>query len=110
MESSRDIGAHSAWHLSTQGPLNIQRFAFTYGGQMEITRREALMSAVLPLLQVASSNAVQTQRTPPADGAVFQHDLPNLTMDGWQVTVNTITLAPGSVGNAHRHPGFVLVY
>jgi quercetin dioxygenase-like cupin family protein len=76
---------------------------------MEITRREALMSAVLPLLQVASSNAAQTQRTA-ADGAVFLHDLPNITMDGWQVTVNTITLAPGSVGNAHRHPGFVLVY
>jgi quercetin dioxygenase-like cupin family protein len=59
---------------------------------------------------VASSNAAQAQRTPPADGAVFQHDLPNITMDGWQVTVNTITIAPGSVGNPHRHPGFVLVY
>jgi quercetin dioxygenase-like cupin family protein len=31
-------------------------------------------------------------------------------MNDWQVTVSEITLAPGSVGQAHRHPGFVLVY
>ena len=41
---------------------------------------------------------------------MFQQDLPNLTMDGWQVTVSEIHEAPGQVGKPHRHPGFVLVY
>jgi len=44
------------------------------------------------------------------DGTLFQHDLPNITLDDWQVTVSTINLEPGSVGRPHRHPGFVLVY
>ncbi len=66
-----------------------------------ISRRQVFISALLPLLQ--------TQATRPQN-QVFEHDLPNVTLDGWQVTVSTITLPPGSVGNAHRHPGFVLVY
>jgi quercetin dioxygenase-like cupin family protein len=70
---------------------------------MEINRREALMGALLPFIQAASQQA-RPQNT------VFEHDLPNVTLDGWQVNVSTITLPPGSVGNAHRHPGFVLVY
>jgi quercetin dioxygenase-like cupin family protein len=69
---------------------------------MEVTRREALVGALLPFLQLA--------RTQAPDGATFQHDLPNITMDDWQVTASTIVLEPGSVGRAHRHPGFVLVY
>jgi quercetin dioxygenase-like cupin family protein len=31
-------------------------------------------------------------------------------MDDWQVTVSEIEQKPGSVGRAHQHPGFVLVY
>ena len=31
-------------------------------------------------------------------------------MEGWEVTVSYVDLAPGRVGSAHRHPGFVLVY
>jgi quercetin dioxygenase-like cupin family protein len=77
---------------------------------MEITRREALMGSLLPLLELARGAAAeaQTPRTP--DNTVFQHDLPKVTLDDWQVNVSTITLAPGSVGTSHRHPGFVLVY
>lgn len=78
---------------------------------MDITpsRREVLIGALLPLLQAASSAATPAQETRPQN-LVFEHDLPNVTLDGWQVNVSTITLPPGSVGTAHRHPGFVLVY
>ena len=41
---------------------------------------------------------------------VFKHDLPNLTMDDWEVTVSYVDYAPGRVGAPHRHPGFVLAY
>jgi quercetin dioxygenase-like cupin family protein len=47
----------------------------------------------------------QTQRPP-----VFTHDLPNVTMDGWEVTVSYVDYPPGRVGAPHRHPGFVLAY
>jgi len=72
---------------------------------MELTRRDALAAAAVPLLLAITGKAQGTQNTP-----VFTHDLPNVTMDGWQVTVSQITLPPGNVGAAHRHPGFVLVY
>ncbi len=60
-------------------------------------------------MQAALSRA-QAQGTSPHQGAVFQHDLPDITMDGWQVTVSEIHETPGHVGHRHRHPGFVLVY
>jgi quercetin dioxygenase-like cupin family protein len=41
---------------------------------------------------------------------VFKHDLPNLTMEGWEVTASFVDYAPGRVGTAHQHPGFVLAY
>ena len=41
---------------------------------------------------------------------MFKHDLPNVTMDDWEVTVSYVDYAPGRVGTAHRHPGFVLAY
>ncbi len=70
-----------------------------------ITRRDALASSPLFLLLQAAA-----QQTPTNNAAVFQRDLPNLSMDDWQVTVSEITQAPGQAGRAHRHPGFVLVY
>jgi quercetin dioxygenase-like cupin family protein len=77
---------------------------------MEFTRREALISALIPLLHTATGSAQGQQPQTAPSTTVFQHDLPNLTMDGWEVNVSTITMAPGSVSSAHRHPGFVLVY
>src|SRR6516162_6867751 len=41
---------------------------------------------------------------------VFEHDLPNLTMDGWQVTVVEVITPPGPGSHRHQHPGFVLGY
>jgi quercetin dioxygenase-like cupin family protein len=72
-----------------------------------MNRREALAAAPMMLLLQAAAEA-QKKRTGPK--AVFQHDLPDLTLDDWQVTVSEITQAPNDVGHAHKHPGFVLVY
>jgi quercetin dioxygenase-like cupin family protein len=74
-----------------------------------MTRRDALGSfAVLLELMAARAHA----QTPPSSAptSVFQHDLPNLTMDGWEVNVNWVDYPPGRVGNPHRHPGFTLAY
>ena len=78
---------------------------------MEITRRDALGAAMLPLLynfcSSASKASAQGQVT---NVSVFQHALPDITMEDWQVTVSEITMPPGNAGTAHHHPGFVLVY
>ena len=41
---------------------------------------------------------------------MFKHDLPDLTMKGWEVTASHVDYAPGRVGTPYRHAGFVLVY
>ena len=77
---------------------------------MEITRREVLAGALLPFVQLAGAPSAGNQQTQVPGGTVFEHVLPNLTLDDWQVTASTINLEPGSGGRPHRHPGFVLVY
>ena len=84
---------------------------------MMMTRRDAVASFALfaELLASAGHAEAQTQTgpgpaTPPGAPPVFKHDLPNVTMDGWEVTVSYVDYAPGRVGAAHRHPGFVLAY
>ena len=84
---------------------------------MMITRRDAVASFALFAELVASGDlvAAQTQTAPASPPAVprppvFKHDLPNLTMDDWEVTVSYVDYAPGRVGAAHHHAGFVLVY
>jgi quercetin dioxygenase-like cupin family protein len=41
---------------------------------------------------------------------VFKRDLPNVSLEGWEVTVNHVDYAPGRVGAVHHHAGFVLAY
>ena len=84
---------------------------------MMMTRRDAVASFALLADLVASGRPAeaQTQTAPTIPPAtprppVFTHDLPNLTMDGWEVTVSYVDYAPGRVGAAHRHPSFVLAY
>src|SRR3982751_1476914 len=84
---------------------------------MMITRRDAVASLALFAEFVSSGrlDAAQAQTAPASPAAVprppvFTHDLPNVTMDDWQVTVSYVDYAPGRVGAAHRHPGFVLAY
>ena len=84
---------------------------------MMITRRDAVASFALLADLVASGRLAeaQTQTTPATPPAtprppVFKHDLPNLTMDDWEVTVSHVDYPPGRVGPAHHHAGFVLAY
>ena len=58
--------------------------------------------------QAASSGGQGAER----GGAdlVFKHDLPNLAMEDWEVTVSLVDYAPGRVGKVHHHAGFVLAY
>jgi len=75
-----------------------------------MTRREAVAIAVFA--PFASLAEAQTS-TPGGQGPrapVFKHDLPNLTLDDWEVTVSHVEYAPGRVGAPHRHAGFVLAY
>jgi len=83
-----------------------------------MTRRDAVAPLALSALYglfaelVASIRDADAQ-TPPAATPrppVFKHDLPNLTMDDWEVTVSHVDYAPGRVGAPHRHAGFVLAY
>ena len=84
---------------------------------MMMTRRDAVASFALFAELLASARHADAQAqggtaTPPASPPppVFKHDLPNLTMDDWEVTVSYVDYAPGRVGAPHRHPGFVLAY
>jgi len=83
-----------------------------------MTRRDAIGIASLALFAefIASAQPVDGQAqpspaTPPAPRPpVFKHDLPNLTLDDWEVTVSHVDYAPGRVGTPHKHAGFVLAY
>ena len=74
------------------------------------TRRQMLESFALLAGLAGLANDAGAQAPPPARGPVFKQDLPDLTMEGWEVTVSYVDYAPGRVGTAHRHPGFVLAY
>jgi quercetin dioxygenase-like cupin family protein len=74
-----------------------------------ITRRETLAGALALFFELAANQShAQAQRT--GNGPVFKHDLPNLMMDDWEVTVSYVDYPPGRVGQTHHHAGFVLAY
>ena len=81
-----------------------------------LTRRDALQSLAFfaAIIESAHPADAQAQSTAPAPAAprppVFKHDLPDIRMDGWEVTVSYVDYPPGRVGAPHRHPGFVLAY
>src|SRR4029077_16327168 len=81
-----------------------------------MTRRNAVASFALFAELLASGRLAQAEpqagpAAPPAPQTpVFKHDLPNLTMDDWEVTVSYVDYPPGRVGAAHHHAGFVLAY
>ena len=53
--------------------------------------------------------ALNAQR-PPGRNIVFQHDLPDLTLQGWSVTAVEVSYGPGESSPAHRHPGITIAY
>jgi quercetin dioxygenase-like cupin family protein len=75
------------------------------------------MVSLAALLELAASTAqAQAAQAPPpqpAGGArppLFVHDLPNVSLDGWEVRVSQVDYPPGRVGAPHRHPGFLFAY
>jgi quercetin dioxygenase-like cupin family protein len=82
---------------------------------MMMTRRDAVAAFALFAEMLASSREAGAQtQTAPATPAprppVFKHDLPNVSLEGWEVTVSHVDYPPGRVGGAHKHAGFVLAY
>jgi quercetin dioxygenase-like cupin family protein len=80
---------------------------------MVMNRREAVaaLAVFAEFLGVRLEAEGQAPAAPAAPRPpVFKHDLPNVSLDGWEVTVSHVEYAPGRVGTAHQHPGFVLAY
>ena len=81
---------------------------------MMITRRDAVASLALFAELLASTGELnaeaQTAPAPAPRPPVFTHDLPNVSLDGWEVTVSHVDYPPGRVGAVHHHAGFVLAY
>jgi quercetin dioxygenase-like cupin family protein len=84
---------------------------------MMMTRRDAVAAFALFAELLASSRdaAAETQTAPGTAPAaprppVFKQDLPNVSLDGWEVTVSHVDYPPGRVGAIHHHAGFVLAY
>jgi quercetin dioxygenase-like cupin family protein len=82
-----------------------------------MNRRHALAAFALltEWLATGRSAAAQTQTAPSSPGSgprqpVFRQDLPNVTLDGWEVTASFVDYPPAHIGVPHRHAGFVLVY
>src|SRR5438105_7822731 len=83
---------------------------------MMMTGRDAVcwLAGFADLLASAARADAQSQTPPSTPQAprapVFKHDLPNITMDDWEVTVSHVDYAPGRASAPHRHAGFVLAY
>jgi quercetin dioxygenase-like cupin family protein len=41
---------------------------------------------------------------------VFQHDIPDLHIEGWSATAVEVSYGPGEGSGAHRHPGITIAY
>lgn len=74
-----------------------------------MTDRRDILAGVLAMLAATVAKA-QTQTPQAGPDLVFLHDLPNVTMDGWEVHVSIVDMPPGRNGRPHHHPGFVLAY
>ena len=77
---------------------------------MTMTRRYAVCAFAVfaELITAAREAEAQTPAAPPR--APIKFDLPNLSMDDWEVTISHVDYPPGRVGSAHRHAGVVLAY
>jgi len=69
-----------------------------------MTRRVLIGSASALLAYVLKA------QKPPGRNTVFEHDLPDLTLQGWSVTAVEVSYGPGESSPPHRHPGITIVY
>jgi len=83
---------------------------------MMMSRRDAVAAFALFGEIIASARDAAAQAQPPSAAPaaprppVFKHDLPGVSLEGWEVTVSHVDYPPGRVGGAHKHAGFVLAY
>jgi quercetin dioxygenase-like cupin family protein len=78
---------------------------------MMMTRRDAVAAFALFADMIASGTSAGAQAPAAAPRPpVFVQDLPNVALDGWEVTVSHVDYPPGRVGTMHHHAGFVLAY
>ena len=76
-----------------------------------ISRRSLMETMGAVLLFASASTAQNTQSAGPGSRTqVFQHDLPDLTLKGWSVTVVEVRYAPGQSSVPHHHPGLTFAY
>src|SRR5437879_2819468 len=67
--------------------------------------RRVLMGSVAALL-AQSANAQNRA----GSKRVFEHDLPDLNLQGWSATAVEVSYGPGESSPAHRHPGITIAY
>ena len=80
---------------------------------MMMSRRDVVASFALLADLLAADADAGTQTSSPSAAPrppIFKQDLPNVTLDGWEVTVSHVDYPPGRVGAMHHHAGFVLAY
>ncbi len=78
---------------------------------MVIDRRHVIGAfAALFELTAAAARAQPPQTASSRRPPVFKHDLPNITLDNWEVTVSHVDYPPGHVGQPHQHRGIVFAY
>jgi quercetin dioxygenase-like cupin family protein len=68
--------------------------------------RRILLTSFGALLVRLGLNA----QAPARRGPLFQHDLPDINLQGWSVTALELDYAPAGSSNAHRHPGLTFAY
>jgi quercetin dioxygenase-like cupin family protein len=71
-----------------------------------INRRILLTGASATLAQAV----LLTAQSHGGPKMVFEHDLPDVSMKDWSVTVVEVTYGPGEASTAHRHPGITIAY
>jgi quercetin dioxygenase-like cupin family protein len=70
--------------------------------------RRTLMESGAALFLLARAAGAQ----PPSNRnrQVFQHDLPNVSLDNWAVTAVEVAYGPGERSGPHSHPGITIAY
>ena len=71
-----------------------------------VNRRVLLGSTGALLAQALFARA----QAPGGRKIVFEHDLPDVSLKNWSVSVVEVAYAPGERSTAHRHPGITIAY